>query len=79
MMVLRSRTHLPPFPKDRWLNWVWTYRLEEIDDDHVRLMLRTRARMGPWWLRNAYCASLWTDFVMARSHLRGIKHRVEIG
>jgi hypothetical protein len=76
-MVLRSRTHLPPFPKDRWLNWVWTYSLDDRDDGRVRLLLRTRGAMGPPILAGAYRAVVWTDFVMVRSHLRGLKARVE--
>jgi hypothetical protein len=75
-MVLRSRTHLPPFPKDRWLDWVWTYTLDEVDG-RVRALLRTRGAMGPPVLALAYRAALWTDFVMARSHLHGLKARVE--
>ncbi len=74
-IVLRSRSHLPPWPRDGWLDWVWTYTLEERGDD-VRVLLRTRARLGPPWLAAAYRASLWTDFVMARSHLKGIRARV---
>ncbi|MGZ4133515.1 MAG: hypothetical protein ACXVWF_10725 [Actinomycetota bacterium] len=76
-MVLRSRTHLPPFPRDRWLNWVWTYTLEDLGDGRVRVLLRTRGAMGPPALAFAYRAAIWTDFVMARSHLRGLKARVE--
>jgi hypothetical protein len=76
MLVLHSRSHLPPWPPDAWLDWVWTYVLEERDDG-VRVALRTRASLGPPWLAAAYRASLWTDFVMARSHLRGIRSRVE--
>ena len=76
-MVLRSRTHLPPFPKDRWLDWVWTYTLEDLDDGRVRVLLRTRGAMGPPALALAYRAAIWTDFVMARSHLQGLKARVE--
>ncbi|MGE5227045.1 MAG: hypothetical protein ACM3OO_09240 [Planctomycetaceae bacterium] len=76
-MVLRSRTHLPPFPKDRWLNWVWTYTLDDLDGGRVRVLLRTRGAMGPPALALAYRAAIWTDFVMARSHLRGLKARAE--
>jgi hypothetical protein len=75
LLVLRSRSHLPPWPKDAWLDWVWTYALEDRRDE-VRLLLRTRARLGPPWLAAAYRALLWTDFVMARSHLEGIRRRV---
>jgi hypothetical protein len=76
LMVLHSRSHLPPWPKDAWLDWVWTYTLEDRGSE-VRVLLRTRGSLGPPWLAALYGASLWTDFVMARSHLSGIKARVE--
>lgn len=77
LLVLRSHSHLPPWPRDAWLDWVWTYALDDVDGDHVRLHLRTRARLGPAPVAWAYRAALWTDLVMARSHLRGIRARVE--
>jgi hypothetical protein len=77
LLVLRSRTHLPPWPPSRWLDWVWSYTLVDTPDGGTRLLLRTRAELGPSVLVWAYRALLWTDFVMARSHLRGIKRRVE--
>ena len=76
LLVLRSRSHLPPWPKDRWLDWVWTYSLTQDTDRQVRLQLRTTASLGPPWLALAYRALVWTDFVMSRSHLRGIEGRV---
>ena len=76
-LVLRSTTHLPPWPADRWLNWVWAYALAETSDGGTRLLLRTRSELGPAVLLWAYRAMLWTDFVMARSHLLGIKRRAE--
>lgn len=77
LLVLRSRTHLPPWPKGAWLDWVWTWSVEDDGDDAVRVLLRTRGAIGPPWLAVAYGAALWTDFVMARSHLRGLRLRVE--
>jgi hypothetical protein len=77
MLVLRSRTHLPPRPKDAWLDWVWTWSVEDVGDGAVRVLLRTRGAIGPRWLALAYRGALWTDFVMARSHLRGLRARVE--
>jgi hypothetical protein len=79
LLVLRSRSHLPPFPRDRWLDRVWTYSLRDAGPGRVRLHLRTRAALGPGWLAAAYAASLWMDLVMARSHLMGIRERVERG
>jgi hypothetical protein len=78
LMVLRSRSHLPPWPKDAWLNWVWTYVVADAGGDATRVLLRTRGEMGPSWFATVYRALTWTDFVMARSHLRGLKARVEL-
>ena len=77
LLVLRSHTHLPPWPRDPWLDWVWTWSITDLENDRVRVHLRTRGVMGPPWLALAYRAALWTDFVMARSHLRGLRERVE--
>ena len=77
LLVLRSRTHLPPWPRDAWLAWVWTWALEVTGTDEVRVHLRTRGALGPPWLAIAYRALLWTDLVMARSHLMGLRRRVE--
>lgn len=76
-LVLRSRTHLPPWPPDGWIDWVWTYTFEEAEPGVTRLHLRTRGAMGPPLLALGYRSLLWMDFVMARSHLRGIRERVE--
>jgi hypothetical protein len=78
LLVLRSHTHLPPWPDDAWLDWVWTWAIDELGDGRVRVHLRTRGSIGPPWLAVAYRAALWTDFVMARSHLRGLRDRVEL-
>jgi hypothetical protein len=77
LLVLRSHTHLPPWPSDAWLDWVWTWSVADLGNDRVRVHLRTRGVLGPPWLALAYRAALWTDFVMARSHLRGLRERVE--
>jgi hypothetical protein len=77
LLVLRSRKHLPPWPPSRWLDWVWSYTLDATEQGGTRLLLRTRAELGPPALVWMYRALLWTDFVMARSHLRGIKRRAE--
>jgi hypothetical protein len=78
LLVLRSHTHLPPWPPDAWLDWVWTWSITDLGSDRVRVHLRTRGVIGPPWLALVYRAGLWTDFVMARSHLRGLKERVEL-
>jgi len=77
LLVLRSRTHLPPRPRTAWIDWVWAWALDDIGEGTVRVLLRTRGAVGPPWLAMVYRAALWTDFVMGRSHLRGLKERVE--
>ncbi len=77
LLALRSRTHVPPRPRDAWIDWVWTWAIDDIGDGRARVLLRTRGAAGPPWLALAYRAALWTDFVMGRSHLRGLKQRVE--
>lgn len=41
----------------------------------MRVLLRTRGAIGPGWLALGYRGALWTDFVMAQSHLRGPRAR----
>ena len=77
LLVLRSRTHVPPRPRTAWIDWVWAWAIDDIGDGTVRVLLRTRGVAGPPWLALVYRAGLWTDFVMGRSHLRGLKQRVE--
>jgi len=77
LLVLRSRTHLPPRPRTAWIDWVWAWALDDIGEGTVRVLLRTRGAVGPPWLAMVYRAALWTDFVMGRSHLRGLRERVE--
>jgi hypothetical protein len=76
-LVLRSSTHIPPV-RDAAMNWVWAYTLEPVSGG-TRLHLRSRAAMSAWWLRVVYHACVAADLVMARSHLRGIRLRVESG
>jgi hypothetical protein len=77
LLVLRSHTHLPPKLRNAWMDWTWTYSLTPLPNDNTRLHVRVRGRVGPWWLALVYRAAIGADFVMGRSHLRGIKRRVE--
>jgi len=77
LLVLRSQTHLPPNIRNAWIDWTWTYALSPAANGGTRLHVRVRGRIGPRWLALAYRAAVGADFVMARSHLRGIKRRVE--
>jgi hypothetical protein len=77
LLVLHSTSHLPPWPPDRWLDWVWTYALRDMGDGRTRILLRARTALGPPILAWGYSAMLWMDLVMARSHLRGLRSRVE--
>ena len=63
--------------RDAWIDWVWAWAIDDAGDGTVRVLLRTRGAVGPRWLATVYGGALWTDFIMGRSHLRGLKQRVE--
>jgi hypothetical protein len=81
LLVLGSRTHLPPGWGDRHharIAWTWTFHLTELPDASTRVHLRVRGHMSPWWLTTLYVATIVpADFVMATGMLRGLKARVE--
>ena len=82
-LVLHSTTHLPVQWRHNprlgaWVDWTWVFVLEPLGADATRLILRTRGRCGPWWLRALFVGAIIpADFVMARSMLRGIRSRAE--
>ncbi len=82
-LVLHSRPHLPPGFRDRfdaWLDWSWVFVLRQRADDTTRFIVRSRGRLGPWWLAMAYrLAIVPADFVMSRQMLRGVRRRAEAG
>jgi hypothetical protein len=78
LLVLRSTTHVPPRPRDAWIDWVWAWAIDDIGEGTVRVLLRTRGAVGPPWLATMHGAALWLDFVMGRSHLRGLKQRMDV-
>jgi hypothetical protein len=60
------------------VDWTWAYELRVVDATTTRLMLRVRATFAPWWFRLIYDGLIVpSDFVMARSMLRGIARRAE--
>ena len=81
LLVLRSRTHLPPGWGERYdarITWTWTFHLTELSDASTRLHLRVRGHTAPWWLTALYVATIIpADFVMATGMLRGLRTRVE--
>ena len=81
-LVLHSTTHIPPAMRERFpqarVDWTWTFVLEPTAGGATRLLLRVRPTSSPWWLRASFHLLIVpSDFVMARSMLRGIKARAE--
>ena len=78
-LVLHSTSHVPQ-PLRRWMtvDWTWAYELRQVDARTTRLVLRVRATFDPWWVRLIYDGMIVpSDFIMARSMLRGIARRAE--
>jgi hypothetical protein len=78
-MVLHSTSHVPRQLKGRMsVDWTWTFELRAVGSTETRLVLRVRGTFRPWWAR-LLCEGLIvpSDFVMARSMLRGIQRRAE--
>lgn len=80
-LVLRSREHLPPGWAQRygaWIDFTWTFVLEDRGDGRTRFLFRSRSRLGPWWVRAVYLVAMVpADFVMSRQMLRGVRRRAE--
>ena len=81
LLVLRSRTHLPPewgAERRARIAWTWTFCLTELPGSATRIHLRVRGHTSPWWLTGLYVATIIpSDFVMSRGMLRGLKLRTE--
>ena len=80
LLVLRSTRHLPASWRRRGLamEWIWSWHLDEPAPGRTRVIRRNRMRLDPWWFERAFLAAVVpADFVMARSHLRGLRDRVE--
>lgn len=82
LLVLHSRTHLPPGWDTRFgasLDWVWTFTLRE-DGVGTRMLIRNRGIVKPAWLDWAYRAFVTpADHVMTKGMFRGLAHRVGAG
>lgn len=78
-LVLHSTTHVPPQLRDRIsVDWTWSFQLMEVQPTSTRLTLRVRAAYTPWWMRLVFEGLIVpSDFVMARSMLRGIRRRAQ--
>jgi hypothetical protein len=77
LLVLRSSTHLPLAWRQHpavGVEWIWSWHLSEPAADRTRLVQRNRVRVRPPWPQHALLAGVIpADFVMARSHLRGVR------
>jgi hypothetical protein len=80
LLVLRSTRHLPVSWRRRGLamEWIWSWQLSEPIPRCTRLVQRNRLRLEPRWFEWAFLATIVpADFIMARSHLRGLRRRAE--
>ena len=80
LLVLRSTRHLPASWRQRELgmDWIWSWHLDEPTAGSTRLIQRNRMRLEPPWFERAFLATIVpADFIMARSHLQGLKARAE--
>jgi hypothetical protein len=80
LLVLRSTRHLPASWRQRGLtmDWIWSWHLSEPDHGSTRVIQRNRMRLQPVWFERAFLAAIVpADFVMARSHLRGMQRRAQ--
>ncbi|HSF98272.1 MAG TPA: hypothetical protein VLA55_06235 [Ornithinibacter sp.] len=61
------------------LDWTWAFVLTPLDEgQRTRYHFRSRWVTEPWWFSAfGLLGVVPADFVMARDHLRGVKHRAE--
>ncbi|HEX3300765.1 MAG TPA: SRPBCC family protein [Actinomycetota bacterium] len=78
-LVLRSTSHVPEPLRGRMrIDWTWAFSLTLDGDGRTRLRVAVRATYGPWWARPLMEGLVVpSDFVMARSMLRGVRRRAE--
>jgi hypothetical protein len=80
VLVLHSRTHLPP----GWdtslgarLDWVWTFAFDPVGTNRTRMLIRNRGKVQPRWLDLAYLAGIVpADYIMTRGMFRGLQRRL---
>jgi hypothetical protein len=80
LLVLRSTRHLPASWRQRGLamDWIWSWQLDEPVRGRTRVIQRNRMRLEPAWFERAFLATIVpADFIMARSHLRGLRRLVQ--
>ena len=80
LLILRSTRHLPASWRQRGLamEWIWSWHLHEPTSGRTRVVQRNRMLLDSWWFQRAFLIAIVpADFVMARSHLRGLRDRVE--
>jgi hypothetical protein len=80
LLVLGSTRHLPASWRQRGLamDWIWSWQLSEPAPGSTRLVQRNRMRLHPAWFERAFLAAIVpADYIMARSHLRGVQQRAE--
>ena len=80
LLVLRSTRHSPLSwpPAGLAMDWIWSWHLSEPIGGCTRVVQRNRMRLHPWWFERAFLGAIVpADFVMARSHLRGLQRRAE--
>lgn len=78
VLVLHSTTHVWASLRARggWIDWTWAFRLFALPGGRTRLVVRVRGRLGPWWLRALYAATVVPgDALMAYWMLTGIARR----
>ena len=76
LLVLRSTRHLPASWRQRGLamDWIWSWQLDEPVPGRTRVIQRNRMCLEPAWFQRAFLATIVpSDFIMARSHLRGLR------
>jgi hypothetical protein len=80
VLVLHSRTHIPPGWDERFgaaLDWVWTFTLDPVDLGSTRMLVRNRGAVEPGWLDLGYRAAITpADHIMTRGMFRGLERRV---
>lgn len=78
VLVLPSRTHLPPGWDIRFgatLDWVWTFTLDP-ERSGTRMLIRNRGRVHPRWLDIAYRTLITpADHIVTRGMFRGLAKR----
>lgn len=80
VLVLHSRTHLPPGWAEKYgaeLDWVWIFCLDPAPGGGTRMLIRNRGSVSPAWLDLGYRAVIVpADHIMTRGMFAGLSQRV---